>query len=78
MLISHLNAQMRNKAARENRKITLRVIGEDTGISIATLSRWGRAKLECVDVPTWNALCLYFECRGEELLELKPEKAEPK
>ena len=59
-----------DKAQGLSRRITLQEVADHTHISINTLSRWSQPKtMAKIDVDTAYALCKYFECTLDELLE---------
>lgn len=62
--------RLREKSASEQRKITLEEIASLTHVHINTLSRWSQPKtMQKIDVETLYALCAYFKCTMNELLE---------
>ena len=62
--------RLREKSLVEQRKITLEEVAEATHVHINTLSRWSQPKtMQKVDVETLYALCQYFNCKMDELLE---------
>jgi len=76
VLIYYVRRQIAQKAARENRRLTLVEVSKETGIARMTLTR-------LADHPNYNAeasnldrLCSYFGCRIEELVEFRPDPAE--
>lgn len=68
-----LKQQLDKKAFAERRRITLKQMSEETGISKATLSRIANVPGYNTNTETIDALCKYFDCRIEELLEIVDE-----
>ena len=61
------------KEEEEDRKLTYKVITEETGLSEGVLVRLMNSNFERVETPTLNALCRYFGCGIGELLEYVPD-----
>ena len=68
---SNLFAVWRRREAELGRRITYRDVQADTGLSVATLSRWMTNQVTRFDAETVQALCEYFHCQVEELLQLE-------
>lgn len=58
-----------DKSFKEKTKITLNQVSEETGISRATLNRVANTPGYNTNTDTINALCKYFECSPNELME---------
>lgn len=65
-----LRQQLDKKAFAERRRITLKEVAEKTGISRTTLNRIANIPGYNTNTDTIDALCAYFDCRLEDLLEL--------
>lgn len=74
MLIVNLKALMQRKSAAEGRKITYKVIEEETGIKPLTLSRIATNHKYNFSRRDLEKLLLYFECQPNELLEIVKER----
>lgn len=73
-ITSHFDRLRRAKAHHENRDLPLRVIAEETGLSVNTLQRVRRNQMERVYLSTIETLCRYFGAsRIDDLIELKAE-----
>lgn len=57
-------------------RITLSKLSEDTGISLANLSRLDRSLTTRIDLGTLETLCRYFKVTPGELLELVDEPSQ--
>lgn len=68
-----LRQQQDKKAFAERRRITLKEVSEKTGISRTTLNRIANIPGYNTNTDTIDALCKYFECKVEDLLELVSE-----
>lgn len=58
-----------DKSFRQKEKITLNQVSEETGISRATLNRVANVPGYNTNTDTINALCKYFECLPNDLME---------
>lgn len=70
---ARFNILRAEKATREKRRITLRVVEEEAGVSFTTLQRLGSGASTRIDFVTIAALCKYFGCGVGDLLEYVPE-----
>jgi len=62
------------KEEREGRKLPLRTISAETGLSVGAVQRALNNQVEDVKVQTIDRLCLYFDCKSiAELLDFTPE-----
>jgi len=77
MIRSRLNLLLAEKGHREERKLTYRVVAEETGLSQGVLVRLN-SQFDRVDTKTINTLCWYFGCGVGDLLEYAPEAPEGK
>lgn len=64
-----LRQQLDRKAFAERRRITLKEVAEKTGISRTTLNRIANIPGYNTNTNTIDALCRYFGCEIEELVE---------
>jgi DNA-binding Xre family transcriptional regulator len=74
MLIVNLKALMAKKGALEKRKITYRVIEQETGIKALTLSRIASNHDYNFSRKTLEKLLIYFDCEPNDLLILVKEE----
>ena len=63
-----------DKSFRQKEKITLNQGSEVTGISRATLNRVANTPGYNTNTDTINALCKYFECLPNDLMEYIPDE----
>lgn len=68
MIRSRLSVLLAEKGHRENRKLTYRVVSEETGLSQGVLVRLNGDSLERVEIHTLEMLCDYFGCGVGDLL----------
>ena len=73
MIRSRMKRLRVNKEEAEDRKLTYKVITEETGLSEGVIVRLMNSNFDRVDTQTLNALCLYFNCGIGELLEYVPD-----
>ena len=71
---NHFMRQWNQKEAKENRRITLTEISEETGVGWGTVNRWKRADIDRFDASVLSAFCAYFECGVGDLLEYLPDE----
>jgi putative transcriptional regulator len=76
MIRSKLKRLRLEKEEKEGRKLTLRVIADETGLAVGTVQKLMVSRFDRIEVPTIEALCTYFECGIGDLLEFIPEKKE--
>ncbi len=55
------------------RKLKIADLSRDTGINRGTVTRLYHETAERVDLAVMNALCVYFDCRVEDLFEYIPD-----
>ncbi len=72
MIRSRLKRVRLDKEEREGRKLTYRVIAEETGLSTGVLVRLMNSRFERVEVQTLDILCRFFDCGVGDLLEYVP------
>ena len=66
---NNLRVLLAQKAAKEQRNISLNQVKEETGISWSTLQSWANNQVTRFDEPVIIALCDYLECNLADLLE---------
>jgi DNA-binding Xre family transcriptional regulator len=74
MLIVNLKALIERKSAVEGRKITYKVIEQETGVKALTLSRIATNHDYNVSRKDIERLLLFFKCQPNDLLTLIKEK----
>ena len=73
MIRSRLKRLRLDKEEAEARKLTYKVITEETGLSEGVIVRLMGSQVDRVDTGTLNTLCKYFGCGVGELLEYVPD-----
>jgi DNA-binding Xre family transcriptional regulator len=73
VLIINLKGLIEKKSAYERRKITYKVIEQETGIKVLTLSRIASNHDYNISRKDIEKLLLYFHCQPSELFTLIPE-----
>lgn len=73
MIRSRLKRLRLDKEESENRKLTYKVITQETGLSEGVIVRLMSAQIDRVDMTTLDALCRYFGCSVCDLLEYVPD-----
>ena len=68
---TNIEQLMREKSARERRKITQEIVAEETGLSLPTISRWVRSEVARIELDTVQKLCKYFDCSFEDLVSFE-------
>jgi len=76
MLIVNLKALIERKSAVERRKITYKVIEQETGVKALTLSRMATNHDYNVSRKDLEKLLLFFKCQPNDLLTLIEEEKE--
>lgn len=74
MLIVNLKALIERKSAVERRKITYKVIEQETGVKALTLSRIATNHNYNFSRKDLERLLLFFNCQPSDLLTLIKEK----
>jgi putative transcriptional regulator len=77
MIRSKLKRLRVDKEEATGRKLTYKVISEETGLSEGVLVRLMNSNFERVETPTLNTLCRYFGVGIGELLEYVPDPSVP-
>lgn len=75
MVESRLFTLMLHHSAKIGRRVTLRLLAQDTGLSTTTLQKLSRTgvPVERIDARTIEALCKYFGCDLGDLLKIVPD-----
>jgi len=73
MLIINLKGLIEKKGAIERRKITYKVIEQETGIKALTLSRIATNHNYNISRKDIEKLLIYFNCQPNELMTLIPD-----
>lgn len=68
-----INELLSDKQFKEGRRITLIEVAESTGINRMTLSKMINHKGYSTVTDNLDKLCIYFDCRIEDLVEHIPE-----
>ena len=76
MLIVNLKALIERKSAIEGRRITYRIIENETGIKALTLSRIATNTNYNFSRKDLEKLLLYFNCQPNDLMTLIPENSQ--
>lgn len=70
VLRSRVRQLMLEKSARDGRRITLRDVQAATGLAYATVQNLAANRgVQNVRLSTIEALCEYFDCRIEDVIE---------
>jgi transcriptional regulator with XRE-family HTH domain len=75
-IIVNLKTLIQEKAAREDRTLTMQTIAEETGLNYATVSNWVKNRVDRAELTTIATFCDYFGCDTGDLL-LRMEEVEP-
>ena len=75
MIRSRLNILLAEKGHREGRKLTYRVVSEETQLSQGVLVRLNSDNFGRLDTSTLDTLCHYFGCGIGDLLVFVPNTA---
>jgi len=73
MLIVNLKALMERKSAIDRKRITYKVIEQETGIKVLTLSRIATNPNYNISRGDIEKLLIYFNCQPNDLFGLIPE-----
>ena len=74
MIRFRLKERIADLSFKTGRKVTLDEVAAGTGIHRATLSKIGSKKGYNSSTDVLDRLCVFFECRVEELIEHVPEE----
>jgi|TARA_B100001964_G_scaffold114518_1_gene127726 putative transcriptional regulator len=75
-IFNHFASQVARKSERDQRRITLKDIQRETGLSWGTVQAWGSYKVTRFDASVLDRLCKYFECNVGDLLSYAPLETE--
>lgn len=75
MIKSRLAILLAEKGHREGRKLTYRIVAEESGLSKGVLVRLNAKDISRVDTDTLDTLCRYFGCTVCDILEHTPGAA---
>jgi transcriptional regulator with XRE-family HTH domain len=64
------------KGKRENRKITRRLVSQETGISLQSVQNWFADKSAIMEREKVEILCAYFGCEISDFFELVEDDEE--
>ena len=67
---------MTRKARKENRRITIDIVADETGISRSSVQNWSSNKINVFYGEAMAAFLLYFDCEFNELFELIQEEGD--
>ena len=73
MIRFKLAEQIEKKQFQESRRITVQEVAEATGVNRMTLSKILNHKGYSTGTDILDRLCIYFNCRIEELVEHVPD-----
>ena len=73
MIRFKLAEQIEKKQFQESRRITVQEVAEATGVNRMTLSKILNHKGYSTGTDILDRLCIYFDCRVEELIEHVPD-----
>ncbi len=73
MIRFKLGEQIERKQFRESRRITVQELSEATAINRSTLSKLLNHKGYSTSTDILDKLCVYFDCKIEDLVEHVPE-----
>lgn len=73
MIRFKLAEQIERKQFKEARRITVQEVAEATGVNRMTLSKILNHRGYSTGTDILDRLCLYFDCRIEDLVEHMPE-----
>jgi DNA-binding Xre family transcriptional regulator len=75
MIRSKFDRLRREKAATENRDISLRTVATETGLALGTVLRLNKGQVERVYLTTLDTLCKYFQLQEiGQLIEYIPDE----
>jgi putative transcriptional regulator len=65
---TRLKILIAEKEVKENRKLTLRTISEEAGVSTNSLTAYNNQDVVRFDAPVLEAFCKYFNCGVGDIL----------
>ncbi|MEW6426196.1 MAG: helix-turn-helix transcriptional regulator [Bacillota bacterium] len=69
MIVLRFEELLREKERQEGRRITIKEVAKETGISRQTLTRLSDPRGHVTNTAVLDRLCKYFRCQPGELLE---------
>lgn len=70
---THLKALLLKKSAADGRLITQTEVAEQTGLSLPTISRWHKGKVDRIEATTVKPLIEFFGCTFADLVTYEHE-----
>lgn len=70
---TRLKQLMLDKSAKLGEQLSQRDLAEQSGISLATVSRLYTREFDRIDADTLSSLLTYFDCKFEDLIEIVPD-----
>ena len=67
-IANRLKILIAEKEFREKRKLPYRIISEETGVSITSITAYATQKVARFDAPVLQAFCKYFNCGVGDIL----------
>lgn len=77
MIQNNFKVLVAQKEMREKRRLTYRVIADETDLSTNTLTSYASQEVKRFDAPTLETFCKYFDCTIGDLLEYIPDPEIP-
>jgi putative transcriptional regulator len=65
---NRLKILIAEKEVKENRKLTLRTISQEAGVSTNSLTAYTNQNVDRFDAPVLEAFCKYFNCGIGDIL----------
>lgn len=75
-VVNRLDELLARKGRKEHRRISKRVMAEETGLSESSLKLWGRNAIQRFDSTHIAVICQYLECGVADLLVIVEEDDE--
>lgn len=74
MILFRIKELIAEKELRENRKITLQEVTENTGVNRTSLSKMQNPAMKhSTTTGAIDALCRYFDCKVEDVMVYQPD-----
>lgn len=74
MIVNRFKVLVAQKELRESRRLTYRIIRDETNLSTNTLTSLAKQKVTRFDASVLNALCKYLSCTVGDILEYVPDQ----
>ena len=71
---NRLKVLLAEKELREERKLTYRLVAQETGLAIGTLTEYMTQRVRRFDKTTLETLCNYLSCDVGDLLGYSPDQ----